>query len=41
MGSAPYDSDNYDCLDDVCVYTGCNDDAECGALGNYACPSGG
>jgi hypothetical protein len=41
LGSAPYDSDNYECENDVCVYTGCNSDAECQALGNYACSSGG
>jgi hypothetical protein len=41
QGSPPYDSDNYECLNDVCVYAGCNDDAECRALGNYVCSSGG
>ena len=24
-----YNADNYDCVDDLCHYTGCNDDAEC------------
>ena len=37
MGSAPYDVDNYSCEDDVCVYQGCNGNAECQALGDYIC----
>ena len=37
LGSAPYDVDNYACLDDVCVYQGCNGDAECQTLGDYVC----
>jgi hypothetical protein len=24
-----YDEDNYDCVDDLCVYAGCNSEAEC------------
>jgi hypothetical protein len=30
FGSGPaYDVDNYDCVDNVCVYTGCNSTDEC------------
>ena len=29
QGSAAFDSDNYNCTASVCVYTGCNNDAEC------------
>jgi hypothetical protein len=36
-GTAPYDSDNYECVDGYCRYTGCNSDAECQLLGNYVC----
>jgi hypothetical protein len=28
-GTGAYDEDNYDCVDDLCVYTGCNSQAEC------------
>ena len=28
-GTAAYDEDNYDCIDQLCVYTGCNFEAEC------------
>ena len=28
-GTAAYDDDNYDCVDELCVYTGCNSEAEC------------
>jgi hypothetical protein len=38
QGSAPYSSDNYDCTGGICVYQGCNDTAECQALGDYVCP---
>jgi hypothetical protein len=27
--SAPYDADNYDCVDGICQYSGCNSTAEC------------
>jgi hypothetical protein len=37
--SAPYDDDNYACDAGACVYTGCNSDAECEDLGDYACES--
>ncbi|MFH2007776.1 MAG: hypothetical protein ABI333_14435 [bacterium] len=37
LGSAPYDADNYQCTGGVCVYQGCNSDAECQALGSYLC----
>lgn len=40
LGSAPYDSDNYDCLGGVCVYSGCNSLAECQAMGSYVCVIG-
>ncbi len=36
-GGAAYDADNYSCDSGVCVYTGCNSDAECKSLGNYVC----
>lgn len=39
--SAPYDEDNYECNGNACVYTGCNGDAECQALGNYVCRTSG
>ena len=32
LGSAAYDADNYACTGGVCIYTGCNNDAECQAL---------
>lgn len=36
--SAPYDDDNYECTNEgYCLYTGCNSDSECAALGNYVC----
>ena len=37
LGSAPYDSDNYQCTSGVCIYRGCNSDSECSALGDYGC----
>ena len=30
-GSPAFDDDNYECRAGACVYTGCNDDAECAA----------
>ena len=32
QGSAPFDADNYECDDGICLYTGCNSDAECMSL---------
>lgn len=40
LGSLPYDADNYACDAGTCVYQGCNDDAECQALGAYVCRAG-
>jgi hypothetical protein len=37
LGTAPNDADNYACPDGGCIYTGCNSDTECQALGNYVC----
>ena len=28
-----YDADNYSCTDGVCIYSGCNNDADCMDLG--------
>jgi hypothetical protein len=39
FGTANMDSDNYSCEDGICVYQGCNSDAECQALGDYLCRS--
>ena len=37
MGLAPYDEDNYACVDGGCDYLGCVSDAECAVLGAYTC----
>ena len=37
QGLPPYDTDNYECRNNACVYTGCTGDAECQALGAYVC----
>jgi len=37
FGTLVTDSDNYSCLEGVCLYTGCNADSECSSLGNYVC----
>ncbi len=29
MGSSAYDTDNYRCENNLCIYTGCNSNAEC------------
>jgi hypothetical protein len=38
--SAAFDADNYSCVGAICVYKGCNSDAECKssfAKSNYTC----
>lgn len=37
LGQPAYDADNYDCVQGGCVYTGCNDTAECQASGDLVC----
>jgi len=40
QGWAPWDEDNYDCREGVCVYSGCNSDDECQSVPNmedYLC----
>lgn len=37
LGQPAYDVDNYDCVQGGCVYTGCNDTAECQASGDLVC----
>ena len=39
LGSLPNDPDNYACEGGLCVYQGCNDNAECQALGDFICTS--
>jgi hypothetical protein len=36
-GGPAYDADNYTCNDGWCQYTGCNNDGECQAIGDYVC----
>jgi hypothetical protein len=38
LGGGPaFDANNYACENGGCQYSGCNDDTECAALGNYVC----
>jgi len=39
LGLAPYDADNYACVEGGCDYLGCLSDEECQDLGAYACAS--
>lgn len=39
--SGPFGPDNYACDDGGCRYLGCNTDAECQTLGDYACDESG
>lgn len=43
MGSAPFDTDNYECRDGGCQWTGCNTNEECTSVfgANYACADSG
>lgn len=40
LGTPSFDADNYTCDAGVCVYQGCNDDAECQAVGAFVCREG-
>ena len=38
LGLSAYDSDNYECIDGGCVYSGCNTDQECDDyMDGYVC----
>jgi hypothetical protein len=36
-GGDPFTADNYECTGGGCIYTGCNSDSECQAIGDYVC----
>jgi hypothetical protein len=37
FGTLATDSDNYTCVEGLCIYAGCNTDSECASFGNYVC----